>query len=435
LWCRLSSLHAQRPALPRLLIPLLILFFARIAPAAQFPDADPASITNWITQLTSDDFRARREAVRNLVRAGPPVEAPLHDLLATEPNPEFRLRAAQVLRRVEPTCRTEPTLVTLELKSASVKSAFDQLARIEGAPLRAEPPHLLDLVSETVTARFDHEPYWNVVLELLRRANLHLRCNESGVTLVRPANPLKRVFAVSGMFLVTPTWLKASNDIGPGLRISVFAEPRARVLRGDSPFTLTRAVDSKGHPCISESNLNAGGSSAANGYSWSAGVSPSMTKGSVLKVCKGTARVIVAETYQTLEAPGFASPKSLNDPMPIRLTSGGVSASVVRVINTGDECQIDLSVSTDPNDVDWDSLVNSVRAGGIHAYDSAGSELTFLSAECDGPGPTNNFRCRWTNRLTGSTSVTGEPYKIAWTLPSRTVHLSVPFELHDVVMH
>jgi hypothetical protein len=402
--------------------------------AEHFTERDPASITNWVTQLTSRDWRTRREAVRSLVRVGPPVEAPLRDLLSTEADPEFRLRAAEVLRHVEPMCRTEPTLVTLDLKGTTVKTAFAQLARIEGAPLHADPPNLLDQVPATITAHFDHQPFWQVVLELCRQADLRLRCNESGVTLVGPDNSPKRVFAVSGMFLVTPTWIAGFKEIGPGLRISVFAEPRARVLRGDSPFTVARVVDSGGRPLISESNLNAGGSSAVNGYSWSAGVSPSMTRGSVLKVCRGTARVIVAETYQTLEAPGFASPKSLNDPMPIRLTSGGVSASVVRVVNCGDECQIDLTASTDPNDVDWESLVNSVRAGGIHAYDSAGSELTFLSAQCDGAGPSNNFRCRWSNRLTGSNSIVGDPYKLAWTIPSRTVHLAVPFELHDVVM-
>ena len=412
------------------------MFYAPAIRAAQFDPPDSTAVSRAVSLLTGDDWRSRRDAVRQLVKIGPPVEAPLRDLLASDPNPEFRLRATEVLRRVGPMRRTEPTLITLDFRDTDPRFAFDQLARIEGAQLPIDPPDLLDRVPQRVTAHFDHEPYWQVVLELVRQLpDLRLRCNETGVALLRPKKPPPPpVFFVSGMFLVTPTWVTGFKEVGPGMRITVYAEPRARVLRGDSPFSLTQAIDASGRSCISESAFNSGGSSVTNGYAWSAGVSPMLTPGSTLKLCKGVARVVAAETYQTLEAPGFDSPKSLSDPMPIRLTSGAVSASVVRCINTGGEYVMDIQINTDPQEVDWDALMFSIRSGGIRTFDITGAELPLLSAQCDGGGPSNYVRCRWSPRTTPSSRSTSPPHKLTWQIPSRTVHLAVPFELHDVTM-
>jgi hypothetical protein len=335
---------------------------ARASLASEFAPFDPIELNRQIARLSHDDWRVRRDAVRALVKVGPPVEAPLRDLLAANPSPELRLRAQEILRRVQPMCRTQATLITLDLSDVSAKAAFDQLARIEGAPLRVEPIDLLDHISRHITARVDHRPYWEVVLELCRQADLRLRCNESGVTVVHPrkASP-PRKFSVSGMFLLTPTWLSGFKEVGSGMRISVFAEPRGRVLTGDSPFTLLEASDAAGKPCLSGSSLSAGGASATNGYSWSAPLSPSAHPGTLLVRCRGIARLIIAETFQTLEAPGFDSENSLAGPMPIRLTAGSMSASIVRVVNAGSEYQMDIQLATDPAEVDWNSLIFSAK--------------------------------------------------------------------------
>jgi len=83
------------------------------------------------------------------------------------------------------------------------------------------------------------------------------------------------------------------------------------------------------------------------------GLAPTAVPDAVIARCRGTARVVVAESFQTLEAPGFSSAKSLTDPMPIRFSTGGVSAGILRIINAGGEYQMDIQIATDPAEVDW----------------------------------------------------------------------------------
>ncbi len=412
-----------------------VLTATSFAHASQFAEPDTATIERCMAQMTQENWRLRRNAVHQLIEIGPPVEALLRDQLAKNPSPEFRLRANDVLRRVDPMRRIEPALISLDFANADATTALDRLARIEGAPLPADPPTLLDQIAERITAHFDHRPYWEIVLEICRQADLRLRCNESGVVLVRPKKPLPpRRFAVSGMFLVTPTWMPGFKEIGPGMRISVYAEPRARILRGDSPFTLTEAVDTAGRSCLSESSLNAGGMSITNGYSWSAGLASAVVPGSTLVRCRGTARVIAAETFQILDVPGVASSKSLADPMPIRLSAGGVSASIVRIIKAGDEYQMDIQIYTDPAEVDWNALMFSVRSGGMKAFDVQGRELSLNAVLSDGAGPSNLLRCRWGIGAKRSKVSAGEPFSLKWQIPARTIRLAVPFELNDVIL-
>ena len=138
--------------------------------------------------------------------------------------------------------------------------------------------------------------------------------------------------------------------------------------------------------------------------------------------------------FRLSKPPGSASPKSLSDAMPVRLTAGGVSASIVRIIETGGEYQMDIQLATDPLTVDWNALLFSIRAGGMRRLRFLRRELTLISAQCEGGGPTNNLRCLWSNRSAVSTRTTAQPYRLTWQIPARTVRLAIPFELDNVVM-
>jgi len=52
------------------------------------------------------------------------------------------LRAEETLRRVNPMRRTEPAMLTLAFEGADAATAFDQVARMEGATLPCDPPVL-----------------------------------------------------------------------------------------------------------------------------------------------------------------------------------------------------------------------------------------------------------------------------------------------------
>jgi hypothetical protein len=411
----------------------LLIICPRWAAASQFPEYDQQAIDRAIAQLSSGDWHWRREAVRELARLGPQAEVELDQMLEGPLTPELRLRVHEAKRQIEPMRRIEATLITLAFHDADAKTAFGQVAQQEGAALPCEPRGLLNSLDASVTASFVRRPYWDVILELCRQAGLRLRCNEAGVTLVRAtADSLQENFAVNGLFLVTPSRLRSVEGVGPGLRISVYAEPRACVLRSDAPLTVREAVDERGRSLISESALNTGGASLSNGYSWSAGLSPMALPDSTLSHFRGTARLILAESVQTFEAPGASTEKSLTDPMPIQFSAGGVSASILRVVESGGEYLMDMRLATDPAEVDWAGLMFSLDAGGLRAFDVDGRELQLTSVQHEARGPTDNIRVRWRTRISASTQPTSEPFKLVWRFPAKTMHVTVPFELKDV---
>jgi hypothetical protein len=422
--------HFRRAAI----VPVLIVLCQHWAAASQFPDFDPQAIDRAIAQLSSDDWHRRRDAVRELARLGPQVEARLDDLLDGPLTPELRLRIREARRLVDPMRRIEPTLITLNLRDADAKTAFDQVAWQQGAALPCEPRGLLNSLDASVTANFVRRPYWDVILELCRQTGLRLRCNEAGVTLVRATASAARreTFAVNGLFLVTPSRLRSVGEVGPGLRISIYAEPRACVLRSDAPLTVSEAVDRRGRSLISESALNAGGASLSNGYCWSAGLSPMALPDSVLSDFRGTAQLILAESMQTFEAPGASTEKSLTDPMPIQFSAGSVSMSILRIVESGGEYLMDMRLATDPAEVDWAGLMFSLDAGGLRAFDIDGRELQLVHVQHDGAAPADNIRVRWQSRISAATRPTSEPFKLIWRFPAKTVHVTVPFELKDV---
>jgi hypothetical protein len=419
-----------------LVVALLLLANYLPASAAQFPQGDPGDVDRAVAKLSSGDWRERREAVRELVRLGPGVQMRLDELLDGPLTPELRLRVRDARRQIEPMRRVEPTLLTLDLRDVSAREAFDQVSWQEGAPLPCEPKRLLESVDARVTIRCDRQRYWDSILELCRKAGLLLRCDETGVTLVRSTakSPPLRQFAVSGLFLVTASGLRSVEGVGPGLRLSVYAEPRAAVLQSEATLRIEEAVDARGRSLLSESAMNSGGASLTNGYSWSAGLSPLALPDSVLARFRGTARVLLAESVQTFDAPGAGSDQTLAGPMPIRFSAGGVAADILRVVRSGDEYWLDLRVATDPGQVDWPALMFSIDSGGLRVFDSVGREIPFISAQHDGRGPVDNIRIRWRARTWAATMPASQPFKFVWRFPAKTVRVDVPFQLRDVTL-
>ncbi len=78
--------------------PTLFLFVSRPRPAAP---ADARQVGRWIAELDSDDFQKRDQAVRELEKQGPAVEAILRKALAASPSPEAKRRLTDLLARLQ----------------------------------------------------------------------------------------------------------------------------------------------------------------------------------------------------------------------------------------------------------------------------------------------------------------------------------------------
>jgi len=381
---------------------IVVLGCAASALASQFQDADSIQLDQTIDSLSSTNWRQRHEAVERLVRIGPPAQQRLEELIESPADPETRLRAQEALRQILPQRRIEPALITRDFVDANVAEAFNRVAEIEGGSLRCEPPNLIRNIRHPITAHYQHELYWNVVLDLCRKSGLRLRCDERGVTIIK-AGPRAKFdrFCVSGVLLITMPQTILAHE---GPHLAVFAEPRARLVHAELPKLDGASIGI--------------GESLTNGYWWPAKRSQSMS-------LHGSVNVLLVESEQKLEAPGNAARTGLGGPLPISFSTGGVSATVLRAVHAQVGYQIDIQISVDPADVDWDALLFSTRTGGLRVYDVDDREMPFVRLSCDGRGPTNVAQLI-VSPLPNSPN---RPYKLVWDVPAKTVSITLPFTL------
>lgn len=404
--------------------------------------SEPATaqqVEQQVSRLSSVRWSDRRDAVQRLIRIGPSAEFRLRRLLAGSPSPEVRIRAEAALRQIHGMRRVKPALITMELHDVSAKEALEKLAEIEGAELPADPPDLLDHCGAKMSARFDRRSYWDVLLEICRHAGLQVRCGSGGVKL-GPGGDYgpQPAMASSGAFLFTARllpWSKDPRDLGRSLRLEAYGQPRTEVLHGDWKVELTQALDQDGGSLLPvvESGINLGGAAGRpNGAAWTIPLRPAHRPDAVLKTCKGTVKLVLAEGEQTLEFPGASGDRSLAGGLPLIVSTGCMTASILRVLPEGKDYQMDVQLAVDPTQIEFDALLESMESGRLRTFDAAGRELALKNIWRDGGGPMNNVRCRWGLPEVGAP--VGPPFKLLWRAPTKTVVVTVPFELHDVKM-
>lgn len=439
--------HLRRMRLRAVVILFSLLFVGMLAPTPARSDVatttDPRQVERVAAKLSAEQWRERRDAVAWLIHAGPSAELPLRRLVDETRNPEARTRAERVLKRIDQIRRVEPASIRLDLEHASVAAAFERLADIEGEELPADPPDLLAHCDGTVTASYKGQTYWQAMLDLCRRTGLQLRFEDRGVVLSRKGDESTAstgALSCSGVFLVRARltrWSHEPRDPGRSVRIELYAEPRAELVEGSWRVTLAEATDQHGQSLrpLAESGINMGGSGRlANGYAWSVPLRPVASADTRLARLRGRVDVVLAEQIVTGQAPDHAGDRTLGGPMPIHLPCGSVSASVVRVVKADASWNMEMQVDTDPAEVDWEAVMQAMSSGGLRAFDADGRELALQNFWRAGGGPSNIVRCKWGAPRDSSKPQLGDPFKLVWRIPGKTVRVTVPFELKDVML-
>ena len=410
------------------------------AQCESLPSADPEKVAREVSKLSAEQWRDRRDAVEWLIDAGPSAELQLRRLIDRTTNPEARMRAQRALARIGRIRRIEPALITLVLDHVDAGIAFQRVADVEGAELKADLPDLLSDCHVKVTARFEGQTYWQVMLDLCRQTSLELRNVGGGIVVSHKASAEAAGDAIgsSGAFLTCARltrWSGDPQDLGRSVRIEVHAEPRAELLRADWHVALTEAIDQRGQSLrpLAESGMSMGGSvKLADGYSWAVPLRPAASADARLRHLRGSVDVTLAEQMVSGQAPDHAGDHTLGGPMPIHLACGAVSASVLRVVRDGTSWTMEMQVDADPAEVDWEAVMQSMGEGGVRAFDAGGRELALRSFSRAGGGPSNQVQFRWQGPLDPKLPLPGDPFKLTWRLPGKTVRATVPFDLEDV---
>ena len=402
--------------------------------------ADPRQIDAEIARLSSDGWKERSDATVFLINAGPAAEMRLRRLVEQTRSPEARLRAQRVLVRISAIRRTEPALITLDLNDVDATTAFGAVAEIEGASLPTQPPDLLATIGPRVRAHFQGLSYWQAVLDLCRQLHLDVQCSETGVELVRGDDGARLVPTPvpSGLFLVSArlkSWSHDPRDPGRSVRLEVYPEPRATLLRGNLRVRLSDAKDQHGQSLLplADSGINLGGAGRQGpGYVWNVPLRPVASRDTTLASLRGSVSVVLAEQVQQIELPDRSGGKTLSGPMPVSLSAGAMSASIMSMVSVDGAYRMDMQIGIDPAEMDWEALMISMQDGGIRAFDVDNRELALLNFSTEGGGPADNVRCKWGKPKGAGSPPVGAPFKLLWDVPSRTTEVVVPFELHDV---
>jgi hypothetical protein len=99
----------------------------RLKPAAR---VDPKKIDGWITDLESEKFAVREQAVANLLKVGEQAVPPLRKVLASAPPLETRKRAEELVDRL-----TGGTLTAEQLQVVRAVEALERMGTTEARRL------------------------------------------------------------------------------------------------------------------------------------------------------------------------------------------------------------------------------------------------------------------------------------------------------------
>lgn len=407
--------------------------------SGQRASADPQKIAREVANLSAEQWHERRDAMQWLVDAGPAAELPLRRLVEGTRNPEARMLAQRILDRIGQIRRVEPAMLNLNVDHVAVRTAFQQVADLEGAEAPTNPADLLSSTPGAVTARYAGQTYWETELDLCRRTGLQVRCGPAGAILTRQAADTgSDAIACSGMFLISARlarWSPDPADLGRGVRIELHAEPRAEVLQGEWRVKLAEATDERGRSLVpsAESGMDMGGAQKlADGLAWFVPLRAVSSAESRVTRFRGNVSVLLAASIASGQTPDHAGDRTLAGPFPVNLSCGAVSASILRIVPDGPSWTMEMQVDSDPSEVDWDAVMQAMGSGGLRAFDADGHELTLRSFWRGGGGPSNQVRCKWGKSPDAPLGEAGEPFKLVWRIPSKTVQLTVPFNLTNI---
>jgi hypothetical protein len=453
----------RRPPIERAILCLALL----LAPSVRAADNEPPDLQSrldtLVSQLASDSWKQRKDAMEKLVAVGEDALPRLHRLAEQSDDGEVRARATAAVARIEENRKTGMTLVTLNLDDVPAQQAVAELARQARAPLPTDPPNLLTAKStKRVSLHADHRPFWEVMQDLCRQADLEVTSitrhnRDVGLGLARgDADWMDKPIVLGGPLLIRADHLMRVSTIRLkpprntveefSIALTVFAEPKLKVLDYSAVLRLEEAVDDQGNSLIppeENGGVAANVDSFGNGREgttsrWDVGATLHYPKGAGSKIAR--LRAAVALQVQTRAA-------TLELPLAnARNVSRNLEGLAV-VIKNADAGKCEISVNRDGrNDADWYAVRMQLFAGEARLLDDKGNVVAHSHNTPDSDdspdGQRMDLRIRFTReggddgkeREGKRKGVSSEASTLIWEFPVESRQLSVPFEFHDLPM-
>lgn len=386
--------------------------------------------------LSAEEFATRQKAEDALVALGPPATPKLQRLLETASDEEVRSRLQSAIKRIADQTRIGPTLITLQLKDASAKDAFDAVSAQLPAPLKVQGEHVFQGVTDKVTLDCVNEPFWSVMLKLTEQTGIGFTSgqgnNELSVIGVRTPPPHQ----ISGAFLVRAESAQRTYSIQYAngnatssdfnMVFSVWPDPKMQVAAGPTARSvrITRAEDDQGREMLDNQGV-AGGWRTSSAINFTIRLRTKNADAKKLAILTGSVFVPINLSFATVRHDKLTeeTEQKVSD-MRVR---------ILPVVKVNDRrYQIKITLYRDGASDELWTLVNHSIFSTVRVEDSEGRVLDraeWGSNSVDGIAleGTVNF-----NRPTRGAEEPGEPAKLIWTIPIESREIEVPFEFRDL---
>ncbi len=417
-----------------------------------------ADMEKWITQLTSDDWKERQQAMEKLVALGDDAVPRLNKLADAADDGEVRTRAAAAIRQIEENRIAGTSLVTMNVENVPVAQALAEITRQARAPLMTEPANLLSQKNlRPVSLNADHRPFWEVMQSFCAQAELEVtgvsrHGREVGLGLTRGSTDwMDKPIVLAGPLLIradrlvriSTAHLKPPRDMTEEFTISLtaFAEPKLRVLDYSATLRLEEVVDEKGNSLIPPADNNApanvdvfGNIREGSTSHWEVGATLHHPKGAGKRIVrfKASTAVQVQTRAAVLDLPVAASKN-------VSRTVGGLRVTVKNL----DNARREMTVYRDGrSDAEWYGVRMQLYAGEAQLFDDKGQVVArsqgSLEADESPDSQRLDVRLRFAREngdegsKEGRKKPTSEASRMAWSFPLETRELVIPFELHDL---
>jgi hypothetical protein len=414
----------------------------RPAPPQPSPEIR-AQIEAAIRDLSSDTWKQRQAAQDKLVSFGEDAIAVLRPLIEKTRDEEVRTSAGAALRRIEENAQVGASLITLNVKDAKPQDVFAEIAKQARAEFALQPRNMWTMRNfPLLTMNVERVNFWAALKEACSKAGVSPMPwgNQRGMTLQPHGMQMQwnGPASFSGPFMVVANRIQKSSSIELAnaanvqrdfsVQLTVFAEPKVRVLQSSYNVKIDEAVDDKGNNLVTSDRVH-DGMSSGNQWMWTltARLNWPENPGTKLTRLKGNVRFIVQTRSETLDVPGVAAAKGAVK------TVAGRRVLIKEVKQNGSSVELHVTVYRDGmGQAEWNAMDYPYYA--VRMLDKDGRALT--SNGWGGGRGQNEANYQWTFSRDawggGDNEKIGEPYRLLWEVPLETREVRAAFDFKDI---
>jgi len=391
------------------------------------PSTRPTSqaIEALIAELSDDAWQARQRAQDQLVAIGEDVLPHLQKTLAQTTDEEVRTRVESAIRQIGVQIARGPTRLTLHVKNANLRDVLDELQRQTKTQFA-----LRDSLGgeRKITLDVDRQPFWLVMNEIFKQTGVGTQAMNTGEMLVlAPGNVNGQLpWIMADRFLVTADTRYRSGTDSIMVNLSLWADPKVRVLAGSYYLELQEAVDENGKS-IAGAQPTSGVTRTGSRWQHRMICRLTVKEGESRRIARlrGLARLRIMSKWERWQVGDVLKIANVSRDFP------DARCTINRVQANGQNYQVLITIQGKAVQPGLANLQPFNPRESIELQDASGQ--AFLASSLSGRGGNGSMEYTLQFRARPGADF-GEPAKLIWTVPVETEDIQVPIDFRNLAL-